>query len=295
MRPVPDAIKTALHAQICISPQMQRVLYTLAAALAISLAFPAIATADPIAVHHTQGAVHGFLVVRSQTGKTLGYGEFTQLADGDRVTAHLVYHFRDGSLDDETTIFTQHDNFQLISDHHIQRGRFFPKPSDILVEASGQITTRTPGKDGKDGKENVETQHIDLPPDVSNGMIGTLLANVEPGAAPFKLGQVVPTGGKGRLIHLAITPGAQASFSVAGASRKATVYRMKLDLGGIEGIVAPIVGKQPPDIIVWILEGDVPLFVREIGQLSEDGPIVSIEFAGATFPHNSAPPKKKAP
>jgi hypothetical protein len=273
--------------RICTSRTLARC--TLVTALAISAGLPSLATADPISVRHTQGAVHGFLVVRSQAGAVLGYGEFTQFADGDRVTAHLVYRFRDGSLDDETTVYTQSKTFQLISDHHIQRGPFFPKPSDMTVEASGQVTTRTPGKDGK---ENVETQHIDLPPDVSNGMIGSLLANVDPGAPPFKLGMVVPSGGKARLIHLNITPGEQASFTVAGAPRRASIYTMKLDLGGVAGVVAPIVGKQPADIVAWILEGDTPLFVREIGQLSEDGTIVSVEFAGTIFPHFAQPPKK---
>jgi hypothetical protein len=126
-------------------------------------------------------------------------------------------------------------------------------------------------------------------------MIGTLLANVDPSAPPFKLGLVVPMGGKARLIHLDISPGEKASFTVTGAPRKATIYEMKLDLGGVVGVVAPIVGKQPPPIIAWILEGEAPLFVREIGQLAEDCPTISIEFAGATFPHTTAPPKKKNP
>jgi hypothetical protein len=264
----------------------------LAAALALFAASPTLATADPIPVHQAQGALHGFLVVRSQAGATLGYGEITQVTDGDRVTTHLVFHFRDGSLDDETTVFTQRTTFQFISDHHVQRGPFFAKPSEITVEANGQVTTTTPGKDGQ---PKVETQHIDLPPDVSNGMIGTQLANIDPAAPPFKLAMVVPSGGKGRLIHLDITPGEQASFSIAGTPRKATVYRMKLDLGGVVGVIAPIVGKQPPDVIVWVLEGAPPLFVREIGQLSEDGPIVSIEFAGATFPHQPVATKKAKP
>ena len=262
---------------------------TLAAALVLSAASATPATADPIPVRHTQGAVHGFLVVRSQAGAILGYGEFTQIADGDRVTAHLVYRFRDGSLDDETTVYTQGKTFQLVSDHHVQRGPFFAKPSDITVAANGDITTITPTKGGE---PKTETQHIDLPPDVSNGMIGTLLANVDPAAPPFKLGMVVPSAGKGRLIHLAITPGEQASFTVAGSRRKATVFRMKIDLGGVAGVVAPIIGKQPSDIFLWVLEGDPPLFVREVGQLSEGGPIVSIEFAGTSFPRSTGPPPK---
>jgi hypothetical protein len=271
---------------------MPRSRCTLAAALALFAAAPTLATADPIPVHQAQGALHGFLVVRSQAGTTLGYGEITQLTEGDRVTAHLVLHFRDGSLDDETTVYTQRTTFQLISDHHVQRGPFFAKPSEITVEANGTVTTTTPGKDGQ---PHVETQHIDLPPDVSNGLIGTLLMNVPPGTPGFRLGMVVPSGGKGRLIHLDITPGAQASFSIAGTPRKATVYRLKLDLGGVVGVIAPIVGKQPPDVVVWVLGGDPPLFVREIGQLSEDGPIVSIEFAGATFPRIPVATKKTKP
>jgi hypothetical protein len=251
------------------------------AALVLIAASPA-AKADPIPVHHTQGALHGFLVLRSEAGTTLGYGEITQIVDGERITDHLVYRFRDGSVDEETTIFTQGKTFQFVSDHHIQRGPFFAKPSDITVSANGDITTTTPDKDGQ---PKTETQHIDLPADISNGMIGTLIANVDPNGTPFKLAMVVPSMGKGRLIHLDITHESQASFSVAGSPRKATLYRMKLDLGGVAGVVAPIVGKQPADIVIWVLEGDTPLFVREVGQLSEGGPIVSIEFAGTSFPH----------
>ena len=265
---------------------------TLVTALTLLAASATVAAADPIPVRHTQGAVHGFLVIRSQAGATLGYGEFIQDAEGDRVTAHLTYRFRDGSLDDETFVYTQHNTFRLVSDHHIQRGPFFPKPSELTVAADGTVTTITPGKDGQ---PKTETQHIDLPNDLSNGMIGTLLANLDPSGPALKLGLVVPFQGKARLIHLDITPGAQASFHIVGSPRKATIYLMKLDLGGVVGVIAPIVGKQPPPIIAWILEGDAPLFVREIGQLAEDAPIVSIEFAGATFPHTAAPPKKKAP
>jgi hypothetical protein len=260
---------------------LSRIRCTLAA-LVFSAASASLATADPIPVKHTQGALHGFLVVRSEGGAALGYGEITQIANGDRVTDHLVYRFRDGSLDDETTVFTQGKTFQLVSDHHIQRGPFFAKPSEVTIAANGDIATTTPDKDGK---PKVETQHIDLPADISNGMIGVLLANVDPNGAPFKLAMVVPSAGKGRLIHLDVSAESQASFTVAGSARKATIYRMKLDLGGVAGVVAPIIGKQPADIVVWVLEGDAPLFVREVGQLSEGGPIVSIEFAGTSFAH----------
>jgi hypothetical protein len=43
---------------------------------------------------------------------------------------------------------------------------------------------------------------------------------------------------------------------VGGSARKATHYVLKIDIGGIAGFVAPLVGKQPPDSQVWILDGE---------------------------------------
>jgi hypothetical protein len=255
---------------------------------ALLLSTVSLSFADPLPVQHPQGTLHGFVVLRSETGAVLGYGEITQVVAGERVTAHVVYRFSDGSVDEETTIFTQNKTFQLVSDRHTQRGPFFAKPADIQIEANGQITTRTTGKDGK---SKVEVEHLDLPQDISSiAMMATLLLNVHPGAPAFQLGMVLPAG-KGRLIKLDIAPDGQSPFTIAGAPRKASLFRIKLELGGVAGAAAPVVGKQPADIVVWVLEGEAPLLVREVGQLSEDGPIVSVELPGAAFPKNAAPAK----
>ena len=156
---------------------------------------------DQVAVKHGVGALHGFLVIRSEGGVYLGYGELSEYAVGDRVTVHLVYRFRNGSVDDETTEFTQGKTYQFVSDHHIQRGRFFPKPSDITVEAGGKVTLRSTDKDGK---TKVDTEQMDIPADFSNGMVGTILQNVPADAAEFKLGMIVPAG-KARAIKLDIS------------------------------------------------------------------------------------------
>ena len=236
---------------------------------------------QPMAVHRAQGTGHAFLVLRAESGSPLGYGEYLQLVHGDRVNSRMTYHFLDGSIDDETTIFSQHARFHLIRDHHVQRGPFFSKASDFTVEEGGNVTLRT--IDG-DGKEKVETNHIELPEEVSNGITGTLLLNASPKAGPFKLGLVAPTG-KGRLIQLSVSVESEQPFSpVKGVRRKATVFRIHPELGGVAGVVAPVLRKQPKDVFVWILEGDVPGLVREVGQLEEGGPIVSVEPAGAFYP-----------
>jgi hypothetical protein len=243
--------------------------------------------AEAIPVHHAQGLAHGFLTVRSEAGLVLAHGDLIQVTSGDRVTTHLTFRFRDGSVDDDTAIYTQRDVFRLISDHHIQHGPFFPKPTDLLIEANQQVTFRSIDKDGK---EKVEVNHIDLPPDISNGLIEALLLNVPHDAPEFRLGLVAPTG-KGRLIKLAITPAGAGSFSLVGVHRTASIFRIHPELGGVAGVVAPIINKQPSDIFVWILEGEAPAFVRLVGQLSEGGPIVSVELAGTVFSHS--PPAKQ--
>ena len=233
--------------------------------------------AGPIPVRQSQGTMHGFLQLRSASGELLGHGDLLQTAHGATVTTQLVLHFNDGSLNDETATYTQDRTFRLLTDHHIQKGPFFPKPLDLTVEANGQITTHTLDK--------TETQHLDLPPDIANGIIGPLLLNVPADTPPFQLDMVIPTAGKGRLIKLDVSPEPAQSFTVAGVPKKAAVFRLKLELGGVIGVLAPVVGKQPQDVQIWIAEGPAPELVRVVQQLYEGGPMVSIEMTGATFPH----------
>lgn len=211
----------------------------------------------------------------------IGYGELLQLVHGERVNSRLTYHFRDGSVDDDMAVFSQRGTFHLIRDHHVQHGPFFTKASDCLVEESGNVTIRTVDKDGK---ETLETSHIHLPSDVSNGFTGTMLLNSLPDRGPFKISLIAPTG-KGRLIQLAVEIAGEQPFSpVLGVRRNATVFRVHPELGGVAGVVAPVLGKQPKDVFIWILEGPVPGLVREIGPLEEGGPVVSVEPAGASYP-----------
>jgi len=105
----------------------------------------------------------------AQRAETLGgtfiaVGDMTQVVGGDRVTSRLVFHFRDGPVDDDTTVFTQRSVFRLVRDDHIQRGPAFPRSSDGFINAlAGRITCHT-----RDGK--IRHDYLDLPPDLSNGL-----------------------------------------------------------------------------------------------------------------------------
>jgi len=76
---------------------------------------------------------------------------------------------------------------------------------------------------------------------------------------------------------------------VAGSSRKAIHYDIKIDLGGVAGVVAPIIGKAPPNIEVWTIGGDATTFARERGPLYAEGPMMTIQLASPTWPDTSKP------
>jgi hypothetical protein len=238
------------------------------------------ASAEQISVRHTQRPMQRLMVARSEAGKIIARGEFSQTAQGDEVLMRLTYHFVDGSIDDETTTYRQQGAFRLVRNHHIEKGPFFVKPIDFTVEAAtGIATSRT---EDKDGKIHVESRHIDLPDDLANGFVGTLLLNLPQDAAPFRVGMLAPVAG-GRLIQLLISSEGEQPFQTQGQSLKATVFRIHPELGGILGVIAKLLGLQPKDVMVWVLEGEEPAVVRIVGQLGGYGPVVSSDLEGASF------------
>jgi hypothetical protein len=246
--------------------------------------FQFLAAADPVAVRNPEGTLHGFLALTTEDDHVLADGDLIQVVRGDLVTSHLVFHFKDGSVDDETAVFTQRGNFKLIRDRHIQKGPYFPHPLDMLIDVpKGTVTVRSTGKDGK---EEVATDRPSLPHDLYNGLITSIVKNVRKEATETTVSMIVATP-KPRLVKLAITPRGTEAFLLAGASRKALAYDMKIELGGIVGAVAPLIGKQPPHIQMWVVGGEVPTFAREKGPLFEGGDILTISLVSPVWPKES--------
>jgi hypothetical protein len=257
---------------------MERIHFVVAVLLAMSLG--ASAPAEQVLVRHVQRPMHRFMVARSEDGKIIANGEFSQVVKGDEVTMRLIYRFVDGSIDDETTTYTQQGKFRLVSNHHIQKGPFFTKPIDFTVEAATGIeTSRTTDKNGK---IHIESKHLNLPDDLANGFVGTLLLNVSHNTTPFRVGMLAPVGG-GRLIRLLIWPEEEQTVHLAGQAFKATVFRIHPELGGIVSVIARLLGLQPKDVMVWVLEGEEPAVAVVVGQLGGYGPVVSSDLVGASF------------
>src|SRR2546423_1401409 len=231
-------------------------------------------SADVIPARHKEGPSHGFLVIRTLDGKTIAVGALIQVARPARTVSRLTFHFKDGSIHDETTEFSQHGKFKLLSDHLIQKGPSFKVQLESSVDASsGQVTIHSRDEHGK---EKSVTEHLKLPPDVSNGIVWSLLKNIDPNV-PQTTVSMVSASPKPRLVKLHLVQQGQEPFSVAGSPRKVTHFVVKIEITGVAGLVAPLVGKKPPDTQTWILGGTAPTFVKSEGPLFDGGPIWRIE------------------
>jgi hypothetical protein len=243
---------------------------------------------EPVAVRYTEGIVHGFLALRTLDGTTIANGDLIQIARGNRVTSRLVFRFKDGSLHDETAVYTQRGTFRLVSDHLVQKGPTFPQPLEMTIDAGGDVTVRYTNDHGE---QKVESEHLDLPADLANGLVLTLLKNVRPDAPPKTLAYVAATP-KPRLVKLEIKAAGQERFSTAGVRRAATHYVLKVEIGGLSGLLAPLVGKQPPDSHVWVLGGEAPAFVKAEQALFLGGPVWRIELVSPIWPPSEVRSKK---
>jgi hypothetical protein len=252
----------------------------------IGLLISGSARGEPVPVRHTEGIVHGFLVLRSLDGKTIADGDLIQTTRGNRVTSRLVFHFKDGSLHDETTVYSQRGHFRLISDHLVQKGPSFPQPVDMSIDASnGHVVVQY--TDDR-GERKTDSEWLNLPPDLANGLVLTLLKNIKPDAPPPSLSFVAPTP-KPRLVKLNIAAAARDRFSTGTVGRAATHYVVKVNIGGLSGFFAKLVGKQPPDSHVWILGGEAPAFVKSEQTLFAGGPIWRIELVSPVWGQAASP------
>ncbi len=188
-----------------------------------ALSQPAAVSAESVAVRYVEGLSRGFLVVRTQDGQMIAEGDLSQAAHGDRVTSRMTFRFKDRSVEDETTIFSERGTFRLVRDHVLQKGPAFKHPMETSIDAmTGQVVVHYTDD-----------------------------------------------------VHLVITPQGEESFSTGISKHKAIDYDVKVEIGGAAGLVARLLGKQPPDTHVWVLLGEAPTSVGLEGPFYEGGPYLA--------------------
>jgi len=217
--------------------------------------------AEPVVVRAPERSLQVTLALRASDGSLLADGTLDQNVAADRVTSRLTFRFKDGSLQDQTTVFSQQGRFLLISDRLVQKGPAFNTPVEMSIDA-------------KSGRVNEE--HLQMPADLANGMLPVLLKNLDPNG-PAVTVSFVATTPRPRLVGLRISRAGVESLALGGVTHRAIHYVVKAEIGGVAGVFAPLVGKQPPDTHVWILSGDAPAFLKSEGPLFYGGAAWRIE------------------
>jgi hypothetical protein len=244
--------------------------------------------ADEVPVRNREGRFHGFLVLQDLNDQLLASGSSVQYTQGNRVINELAFRFKDGSVYQETAVYSQDRRFRLLTYHLVRKGPAFKGAMDMSLNTStGQVAIRYTDDDGK---EKTINERLELPRDLANGMVPTLLAHIGP-SDPKTLSMLVATP-KPRLVKLEISAAGEDSFTVGGSAGKATRYVVKVEIGGISGLVAPIIGKQPPDTHVWIVGGKAPGFLKSEGPMFQDGPVWRIALASPVWPKGKSDQKR---
>lgn len=207
--------------------------------------------AEPVAVRFPEGAAHGFVVLRSERGEALAHGELVQAPRGQGVQSRLVFRFADGSLYDETVTFSQKGQRSLV------------QPQRPLSRLDRQRRARR--------------GVLEVPDDVHNGMTGMLLRNLTAGASAN--GHIIAFTPKPRLLRSTMRPDGEDKYFTGTAARSATRYLVTMEVGGLTGVVASVLGKDPPDLRFWISSAPAPTFLRFEGAMFVKGPTWRIELS----------------
>jgi hypothetical protein len=236
--------------------------------------------AEPVKVRTVEGPVRGFLVLSATDGTALAHGELVQTPRRGAMESRLTFHFKDGSLYDETVVFAQKDVFALVSYRLLQQGKSFPGIADVSFErATGHYKARITEKDGE---PEILDGRLDLPPDLYNGMTSMLVKNLAPGQ--IVRAHTLAFTPKPRVLKMELKAEGSETFMIGRLSRQATRYLVDLELGGMMGVLASVVGKSPPDLRYWVADGPARVFLKFEGPFYLNGPVWRIEFTTPRWP-----------
>jgi hypothetical protein len=231
----------------------------------------ATAHAEPVTVRFTEGVARGFPIIRATTGQKLAQGDMTQVARGDRVESRLVFRFSDGSLHEETVVFSQRDIFTLLSYRLVQRGPSFPETIEATLDReTGRYQVRY--RADQDSEEEHHAGRFEMPEDAYNGMFSMLMKNLGPGET--RVVHHVAFTPKPHAIKMLIYSTAEDAFFIGGDTPvRAARYQLRPQLG----LFASLLVSDLPDLTCWIATGDAPAFLKFEGPLYFQGPVWRIE------------------
>ena len=250
---------------------MKRVIATGLVVVTAALLNPLYAPAATVSVRFAEGVAHGFPVLRSVEGEQLAVGEFTQVPRDDVVESRVVFRFRDGSLYDETVVFSQRVVFRLERYRVVQRGPSFPETLEASIERnSGRYDVRY--RADEDSPEERVSGRFTLPEDVYSGMLGMLMKNLASGENPIV--QLLHFTPQPRVVKVQIASAGEDTLPLGGRPVPTIRYLIKPQLG----VLASLLVVDPAPIQCWVIGGEAPAFVKFHGPLYFMGPVWRIEL-----------------
>ena len=226
-----------------------------------------------VAVRYAEGISHGFFRLRTSDGRPIADGESAQTAKDGIVTSKLTFRFKDGSLYEDTTTFSQRGNFRLLKNHVVQKGPSFKDQMESIIDAkNGKVTVRYE----KNGKQEELEKAMELPADLSNGLLFTLaknLLNTSVTTVPYLALTPKPT-----LVKLVFTKQRAEKVKAGSTLQPGACFLLKVEIGGVRGVVASLLKKTPPDTQIWIIDDGTPTFVASEGPLYGEGPVWKIDL-----------------
>lgn len=249
------------------------------------------ATAAPVPVRFVEGASHGYLILRDERGDRLADGEMIQNVHGELVEGQLIFRFKDGSLHDERVSFSQKHVFTLQRYTLLQRGPSFPTGIDLAMDRKTGDYRLLSSKNGS--ADEPLTGRVDLPDDVSNGMVMTLLRNLTP--ARGEIVHFIAFTPDPKVIELKLVPAMKTSIRIGDVAKQVTQYMLEPQLDSLTMFFGKLLGKLPRAFHYhfWLLTEDVPAFAGFEGPLYLNGPTWRIEQTHASnlWPSLAAPTK----
>jgi hypothetical protein len=229
--------------------------------------------AAPIPVRYVEGLTRGYMLLRDMSGKVLANGDLVQVAKDDEIEKRMTFRFKDGSLYDERVTYTEKGVFRLERYELTQRGPAFEHDLEISLTAATGVY-KVHKKDRKDGDVDTDEGKLDLPDDVYNGLLMTIVKDLPKEGAVVHFATFSPSA---RVVELELVPSGEHKITVGDLTQTARHILLKPKLGFFLKVAAKLTGRDPEDLHVWVATDDVPAFVGFEGAFNTPGPTWRIE------------------
>jgi hypothetical protein len=157
----------------------------------------------------------------------------------------------------------------------VQKGPSFPEISEVTFDRdSGRYRARV-GNNTAEGT-------VDLPEDLHNGLTGLLLKNLPARAGAN--GHLIAFLPKPQILKSTLHKEGEDKFLAGDVAHAASRYLVKLEIPGFKGVVADLLGKDPPELRYWIATGPAPAFVKFEGAMYLKGPRWTVELSAPRWP-----------